>query len=85
MPINGFNIPNTLVIPLGAVPLDGCPDALSCLLRVRIPAEAYFLLPQCSVEALNSPYGLRMAKGNTPMNYAQLGASLLKSSWFLPL
>jgi len=39
MPIDGFNVPNTLVISLNAVPFDGCPDTLPCLLT------GYF--PQC--------------------------------------
>ena len=43
-PVNGFNIPNTLVISFSDVSLDGCPDALPCLLRIGILVEAYLLL-----------------------------------------
>jgi len=68
------------VIPLSAVSLYGFSDALPCLIRIAIPVQAYLFLSQSPVETLNSPYGLRVAKGDTPVTYAQLGASLLKGS-----
>ena len=76
MPVNGFNVTNALLIPLSAVSIDGCPDALSGLLRVGIAIKACLFLPQGSVEALNSSCRLRMTKGNTAMTCAQLGATL---------
>ena len=79
MPIDGFNVPNTLVISLSTVAFDGCPDILPCLLRIGIAAKAYFLLSQSPTEAFYSAYGLRMTKGDTPVTYAQFRASLLKS------
>ncbi len=85
MPVNGFDITNALVIPLVTVPLNSYPDALSCLLRIGISVETYLLLSQGPVEALNSSYGLRVTKGNTPMTYAQLRASLLTDIQFFPL
>ena len=80
MPVNRFDVPDALVVPLCAVPLDGCPDALSCLLRIGIAVETYLLLSQCPVEAFDSAYGLRMAKRNTSMIYTYLRADLLEGS-----
>ena len=31
MSVNRFDVPDALVIPLGAIPLNGCPDTLPCL------------------------------------------------------
>jgi len=73
MPIDGFNITNSPVVPLGAVPLDSCPDVLPYLLRViEIAVKAYLFLSQGPMEVLNPSYGLSIPKGNTPMIYAHL-------------
>ena len=69
IPANGVNVTDSLVISPGAASINGYHDALSCLLRVGISVEANFLFPHCPVEALNSPYGLRVIKGNTPVGY----------------
>jgi len=78
MPVNGFDIPDTLVIPLSTVSFDGCLDALPCLFRIGIQVKAYLFFSQGPMKALNTPYGLRMTRRNTLMPYAQLEASLLK-------
>jgi hypothetical protein len=67
MPIDGFNVPDTLVISLSAVPFDGCLDTLPCLFRIGIEVKASFFLSQSPVETFYSAYGLRMTKAGPSM------------------
>ena len=76
MPVNRFDVPNTLVIPVVAVSLDSYPDALPCFFRIGIQVKAYLFFSQGPVKAFDSAYGLRMAERNTPMIYTHLRAGL---------